>query len=49
MCVCVCVCVHAYVRVYAFRILSIDQMLRFRNTLIVIIIILRPKFRPDYF
>ena len=51
MCVCVCVCVCARVlggvgggvgvceRVYAFRIVSVDRILCFTNTFIIIIII----------
>ena len=40
VCVCVCVCVRAYV----LRIVSRDKILRFKNTLIIIIITLYKQF-----
>ena len=38
VCVCVCVCARARARVYALRIVSVDKILRFTDTLIIIII-----------
>ena len=37
VCVCVCVCVSARARVYALRIVSRDKILRFKNTLILVV------------
>ena len=37
VCVCVCVCVRARVSARALRIVSMDKMLHFINTLIIII------------
>ena len=34
VCVCVCVCVRACVRVHALRMVSMDNILRFTNTLL---------------
>ena len=39
VCVCVCACVRACVRACALRIVSRDKILRFKNTLIIIIIL----------
>ena len=37
-CVCVCVCAHVRTHVYALRIVSMDKIVCFTNSLIIIII-----------